>query len=89
MLFEWDEKKNQKNIEKHGIDFNDAKEVFNDKKLLKSPDLRQDYGEERWKVIGGIFGAVIAVIYTLREAVTRIISARRASQKERDEYNNQ
>jgi hypothetical protein len=86
MKFEWDENKNQKNIEKHGIDFNDAKEVFQDKNHLSSQDLRKDYGEERWKAIGQIFETVIAVIYTMRDAITRIISARRASQKERAEY---
>lgn len=88
MKFEWDENKNQKNIEKHGIDFNDAKDVFKDERSLKSEDLRADYGESRWKIIGQIFETVIVVIYTMRAAVTRLVSARRANRKERDEYDN-
>ena len=43
MDFEWDENKNLKNIAKHGVDFNQAKEVFNDKKRTTSPDLRANY----------------------------------------------
>ena len=50
-------------------------------------DLREDYGEERWKVIGQIFGAIITVIYTIRNTAKRLISARRASRKEREMYN--
>jgi uncharacterized protein len=89
MIFEWDEDKNRKNIQKHGIDFNDAKEVFQDQNRLTSPDLRKDYGEIRWKTIGNILGLIFSVIFTLRNSAVRIISARKASKKERDEYLNQ
>jgi len=89
MVFEWDENKNKINIQKHGIDFGDARNVFDDPKKRTSPDLRMDYGEERLKVIGKIFGTIISVIFTLRNSVIRIISARKASQNEREEYNNQ
>lgn len=87
MKFEWDENKNKSNIEKHGIDFDDAKGVFKDENSIVSPDLRKDYGEGRWKIIGKIFGSIISVIYTMREEAIRIISARKASRKEREEYN--
>ena len=43
MKFEWDENKNKTNMQKHGIDFNDAKEVFKDKDSKLAPDLRKDY----------------------------------------------
>ncbi|NER02663.1 MAG: BrnT family toxin [Okeania sp. SIO3C4] len=86
MEFEWDENKNKSNKEKHGIDFNDAKEVFKDENKKVTPDLRKDYGENRWKVVGQIYGSIISVIYTIREK-TRIISARLASRKERKDYN--
>lgn len=89
MKFEWDEKKNKKNIEKHGIDFNDAKEVFKDEKAKKTPDVRRDYGEERFKIIGVFLGSILSVIYTIRNTAIRIISARRANKKEQEEYNNQ
>lgn len=88
MEFEWDENKNKSNNEKHGIDFNDAKGVFIDEFSRVAPDLRKDYGENRWKIIGKIFGSIISVIYTERNKVTRIISARKASSNERNEYNN-
>ena len=89
MTFEWDEEKNRKNIQKHGIDFNDAKDVFKDPKRLTSPDQRKNYGEERWKTVGAILGLIFSVIFTLRNSAIRIISARRASRKEREEYFNQ
>ncbi len=88
MEFEWDDSKNISNNKKHGIDFNDAKEVFKDDNSKIAPDLRNDYGEERWKIIGKIYGSLISVIYTVRNKVTRIISARIASISERKEYYN-
>jgi len=78
MEFEWDENKNKSNIEKHGIDFNQAKEVFNDDNKVEVPDDRQDYGEKRTKIIGKAVDLILSVIYTLRGAATRIISARAA-----------
>ena len=89
MNFEWDENKNKSNIEKHGIDFNHAKGVLDDPKKKMTPDNRKDYGEERFKVIGKIFGTIISIIFTLRNSLIRIISARKSSQNEREEYNNQ
>ena len=87
MEFEWDENKNKSNIEKHGIDFNDAKEIFNDKNRTNSEDNRQDYGEKRWVSIGKMYKAIIVVVFTIRNA-TRIISARMANKKEREKYSN-
>ncbi len=87
MKFEWDENKNKSNLKKQGIDFSDAQKVFNDEDNLIAPDLRKDYGESRWKIIGKVYGVIISVIYTIRNEAIRIISARRASKKERKEYN--
>ncbi len=87
MKFEWDENKNKSNQEKHGIDFNDAKEVFSDENRTISQDNRTNYGEKRWITIGKMYKAIIVVIYTIRNA-TRIISARMANKKEREKYNN-
>jgi len=88
MEFEWDENKNILNKQKHGIDFDDAKEVFTDENNKIAHDLRKDYGEDRWKIIGKIYGIIISVIYTVRDNAIRIISARKASFNERAEYNN-
>jgi len=46
MKFEWDKRKNQANIEKHGLDFADAPKVFEAPMLVKL-DERKDYGEDR------------------------------------------
>lgn len=88
MNFEWDENKNSSNKEKHGIDFNDAKNVFKDENRKITSDIRKNYGENRWKIIGKIYGTIISVIYTMRNKAVRIISARKSSRKEREEYNN-
>jgi uncharacterized protein len=87
-MFEWDENKNQSNIKKHGIDFNIAKEVFNDQDKITTPDKRNDYGEERYKAVGKVFGTIISVIFTFRDELIRLISARKASYKEREQYHN-
>ncbi len=90
MYFDWDENKNKSNIEKHGIDFKDAIEIFNDHKRKTSPDLRIDYGEDRWVTIGKFVDSIIVVVYTIRNTnVYRIISVRYAKKKEREIYNKQ
>jgi len=89
MEFVWDESKNKSNQEKHGIDFNNAKNVFNDTGRKTSPDLRNDYGEDRWITIGKLIDTIIVVVYTIRDTAYRIISARYAKKKEREIYNNQ
>jgi uncharacterized protein len=89
MEFEWDENKNKSNQLKHGISFEEATKIFDDEERVEYQDLRKDYGEDRWKTIGQILGIIFSVTYTLRTAVVRLISARLASPKERDLYNNQ
>ena len=84
--FEWDENKNVLNQQKHGVRFEDAIHIFDDENRIEQPDVRTDYGEDRWKTIGLVFGIVSSVVYTIREVAIRIISARRASRKEREEY---
>lgn len=66
--------------------FNQAKEIFKDDNIIESPDKRKDYGEERFKVIGRALDLILSVIYTKRGNVIRIISARFASKKEREDY---
>ncbi len=85
MKFEWDEKKNQINAEKHAIDFIDAVDIFNSVRLTVA-DNRKDYGEPRKISIGTIGPHVCVVVHTVREGVIRIISARKANQRERRKY---
>ena len=87
MEFEWDENKRKSNIDKHGIDFQDALHVFYDMKRIEYADDRKDYGELRMHVIGVVNSEIIIlVVYTDRDSSTRIISARRANKKEKRKY---
>ena len=75
--YEWDKNKNQINIEKHSIDFNDAKDIFQNERLTAT-DNRRDYGETRKISIGKIGNHVCIAVYTERKNMVRIISARNA-----------
>lgn len=86
MQFEWDEGKNRINIRKHGIDFNDAIDVFNHP-VLTALDGREDYGEERWIALGWMKAMMAVVVYVERSGpVIRIISARKATKREAKRY---
>ncbi len=80
---EWDEAKAAGNRRKHGIDFDDALEVFYGTGLLRRSDRK---GEERWLAIGETEGRVVTVVFTWRGDTLRIISARRARKNERRAY---
>ena len=82
--FEWDDNKNKSNQQKHKIAFEDATDVFNDQDRLEYRS--EKHGETRYLTIGMAFQAIISVIYTTRDLLIRIISARRASQDERRAY---
>jgi uncharacterized DUF497 family protein len=85
MEFEWDENKNISNTIKHGINFGQAKQVFNDpyKIVFES---EQESGEKRFIILGEILDLLYSVIYTMRNTIIRIISVRRANEKERNRY---
>ncbi len=83
--FQWDPAKNRANLLKHGIDFEDAKEVFYESIHI----LQSDRPEElRWIAIGPLEAQIIAVIFTIRDEQIRIISARRARKHEERAYRN-
>ncbi|RMB08195.1 BrnT family toxin [Eilatimonas milleporae] len=85
-MFEWDEKKNRANVEKHGVGFKTASRIF-EGPVLSAIDDRTDYGEVREISIGAIDGIVVlVVVHTDRDGKTRIISARRANRAERQRY---
>ena len=86
MQFEWDDKKAQANIEKHGISFEHAQTIFSGP-VWSWIDKRFAYGEIRLITIGLMEEvAVIVVAHTDRDGITRIISARPANRKERRRY---
>jgi uncharacterized DUF497 family protein len=80
--FEWDEAKAAENYVKHGVSFETAIKVFGDPFGIERLDDREDYGEERFILIGTAEEAVITVVYTERNGRFRIISARRATRHE-------
>lgn len=84
--FEWDVAKAAANFAKHGVSFEHAKLVFADPCAVDGYDDRFDYGEDRHFIVGMIQGALIFVGYAERGDKVRIISARRATKHEQDDY---
>ena len=86
MEFEWDENKAATNIQKHGVTFNEAAEVFLDP-FYQTGDASTSDKEERDFIIGYTFSQrLLLAVYTERVARTRIISARPATRVERKVY---
>jgi uncharacterized DUF497 family protein len=84
MKYEYDENKSLLNKQKHGIDFEEAKELWNDDKLL---EIKTSFStEERYVNIGRIGNKFYTIVTTYREDKIRIISARRARKKEIEIY---
>ena len=83
VLFEWDENKRSSVVARHGIDFEDAIQIF-DGPVWETLSPRP--GEQRWLAIGVVNGIEIAVVYTVRNGCRRIITARRARAYERRDY---
>ena len=86
MIFEWDEAKSHAALKTRGFDFAYAALVFADDHRLERLDRRRDYGEERRQTIGEIEGRTYFVVFTIRDQVVRIISARRAHDHENQAY---
>jgi uncharacterized protein len=88
-VFEWDSRKSKSNLRKHGIDFERAREAFFDP--LRKIELEgMEHGEIRWRTTGESNGRLLLVSYTFEEEggfeIVRIISARKATPRERRAY---
>jgi uncharacterized DUF497 family protein len=83
--FEWDPKKGAFNLREHGVAFEDAAEIFDGLHLERRDD-REYGGEERCIAAGVATGRVLIVVYTWRGKGRRIISARKATKAEREEF---
>lgn len=83
--FEWDERKSEANLVKHGISFDDASDILYGPIILYPSDRNH---EARWVAIGALENRLIAVIFTRRADAIRIISARRARKYEERDYRN-
>ena len=85
MEYEWDERKRQANIIKHGVDFSLA-ETFAWDTALDIEDDRKNYGESRRVAIGLVGSRLYVLIYSRRSRACRIISLRKANDRERRYY---
>ena len=87
MRFEWDDEKAISNLEKHGVSFGEATEVFYDPNALEDYDPGHSHEENRFFIIGLSSRRLLYVIYAERTGdIVRIISARRADKAERENY---
>ena len=87
LTFEWDEKKANENLEKHGVSFDEAKTVFNDPFSVTIYDPDHSIDEHRYIDIGlSSKGSLIVVSYIERGEKIRIISSRKATKKEQKDY---
>lgn len=88
MSYEWDPNKAKSNFKKHGVKFSDAVGVFEDEDAITIDD--ENEKEERFVTIGKDFlSRILVVVYTFRDIVIRIISARKATKRERKMYEEQ
>jgi hypothetical protein len=88
MNYEWDPNKAKSNYKKHGVRFADAVGVFEDEHAISIQDEHEH--EDRYITIGRDFlSRILVVVYTFRDIVIRIISARKATARERKMYEEQ
>jgi uncharacterized DUF497 family protein len=89
LRFEWDEKKNKLNQRKHSVSFGEAQSVFFDEEAIEYPDPEHSGEEDRFLMLGRSYQLrVLVVCHCIRSShtVIRIISARKATRKERRAY---
>jgi uncharacterized DUF497 family protein len=85
--FEWDAEKAEANFKKHGVSFDEAKTVFRDPMYLIFADPDHSLNESRFLILGtSEANRLLFVSYTERELATRLISARKATRRERKRY---
>jgi uncharacterized DUF497 family protein len=89
LSFAWDERKNRSNQKKHGISFEEAQTVFFDENAKQFSDPDHSDAEDRFLMLGlsaNLNTLVVCHCYREDEDTIRIISARKATKKERQSY---
>ena len=87
LIFEWDLKKAKTNLEKHGVPFEEASSAFKDNLSLTIDDPLHSNDEKRLVLIGMSYNnCILVVVHTEKRDNIRIISARKATKKERKYY---
>jgi uncharacterized protein len=87
--FEWDSRKAAANLSKHGVSFEEASTVFGDPLAVTIPDPLHSVDESRFVTLGQTSKALLVVVVHTDREVVRIISARRATARERRTYGEQ
>ena len=85
MGIQWDEEKRNQNLQDHEVDFEDIEPVFDDPHGIFEFDQMKD-DEERYKLIGSLYGIIFFVSFTYRGNDYRIISARKGTKHEQRRY---
>lgn len=86
-MFEWDDEKAERNLRVHGVDFQEARTVFEDPFAITIPDDLHSEDESRSIILGlSLLARVLLVVHTERKERIRIISARKATPAERFQY---
>jgi uncharacterized DUF497 family protein len=86
-IFEWDDDKASRNLRVHGVDFQEARTVFEDPFAITIPDELHSEEEARSNTLGrSLLDKVLLVVHTERKERIRIISARKATPTERFQY---
>ena len=87
MRFEWDDQKALENVEKHGVSFGEATEVFYDPNAVEGEDVEHSHNEYRFFIIGYSRIRILFVVFAERLGnVIRVISARPPTPSERKLY---
>jgi hypothetical protein len=87
MQFEWDTEKALQNLKKHGITFEEAESVFDDRFCIEFSDPKHSASEHRFLIVGeSNLGRLLIVSFTERGNLARIISARETTASERKDY---
>ena len=84
-MIDWDQRKRQTNLKKHGFDFVDANEIF-DGVTFTYEDDRISYGEQRFVTLGSLRGNVVSIVHTEQGDHIRVISMRKATKRECEIY---
>jgi hypothetical protein len=89
MKIEYDQAKRQATLEERGLDFEDAPAVLAGSRRITWPDSRQDYGESRKITMGELAGRLVIIVHTKRGNATRVISMRKANEREQHWFKEQ
>lgn len=81
MRISYDRAKREWTLRERGLDFDDAVQVFEGPTLTR-PDLREDYGEDRYQTFGRLRGRMVVVVWTPRDEARHVISMRKCNARE-------